>query len=120
MTELIFTPASVLDLLLQIDELSEYDIGITETIDGNLQLQIGESIYELNGNDVDEIKVDESIVDTISDINEDAYADLGMDATEDYIDYSDDEYVESSVIGELAKSLLLGGMVRLSAKMLQS
>lgn len=120
MTELIFTPAGVLDLLLQIEELSEYDIGITETLDGNLQLQIGESFYELADDDVEEIPVEESVVDTISDINEDTYSDLGMDASEEYENYSDDEYVESSVIGELAKTLLIGGMARLSAKVLTS
>ena len=134
MSETIFTPAAVLDLLLQIDELSEYDIGITETIDGKLQLQVGTSVYEIENENIEEIAVEESIVDTVSDINEETYSDLGVDSDDiqyghldendyvdeenDYVDYQD-EYVESGIITELAKTLLVGGMVRLAPKLLK-
>lgn len=121
MSELIFTPASVLDLLLQIDELSEYDIGLSETMDGNVQLQIGNSIYEIELNDAEDLPVEENIVDTVSEINEDAYADIAdtdlMDSYQD--DYMEDEPIESGILAEAAKSLLLGGMIKLSAKLLK-
>ena len=44
-SQLMFTPASVVDLLLQIDELKDKTIIIAETPDGQLQLTIGDSIY---------------------------------------------------------------------------
>ena len=47
MENIVFTPASLIDLLSKIDELSEFNVGITETIDGDLQLEIGDSIYSI-------------------------------------------------------------------------
>ena len=45
MGNLLFTPSAVLDLLVQIDELKDKEVGIVETLDGNLQLSIGDSDY---------------------------------------------------------------------------
>ena len=39
MDSIVFTPASLIDLLSQIEELKDYDIGISETIDGQIQLK---------------------------------------------------------------------------------
>ena len=44
--DLLFTPASILEILNQIDELKEYDLGVAETLDGKLQVQVGTSFYE--------------------------------------------------------------------------
>lgn len=116
MNETVFTPASVLSLLVSIDELSDKDISLTETFDGKLQLAIGDSIYELVPDTMNEIEVDLEIVEEVEDINSDTYSDLG-DAYD--IVYDDSlESVESGILKEVAKSLLLGGMVRLSAKLL--
>lgn len=107
---LVITPAGLLDLLSQIDELSEYPVGISETIDGQLQLQVGDSIYEINSEDASEIEVDESVVNEISDINEETYEQLDID---------EEVSIESGIIKELAKTLLVGGLVRMGAKVLR-
>ena len=114
MCEILFTPAALLDLLTQIDELSGLEIGLTETFDDKLQLQIGDSTYELEGENITEVQVDESEIDAIQDANLSAYQDL---ADTGEIELS--QPVTSGIIKELAKSLLLGGMIRLSAKLLR-
>lgn len=116
MSDKLFTPAAILSLLAQIDELKSYDVGITETIDGDLQLQIGDSIYLLEPDVDNEVVVDDKIIDQVEDINYDAYQDL--EASGD-VGVSDEIPIESGIIKELAKSLLLGGMIRLSGKLLK-
>ena len=105
-TEFMFTPAGLLDLLAQIEELSSYDIGISETLDGNLQLTVGESIYEVTANPV-EVEVTESDFDELVALNEDTYAELA----EDY-ESEETEPIETGLIKELAKTLLIGGVAR--------
>ena len=116
MNEVVFTPASVLALLANIDELADYDISLTETLDGGFQLSIGDSIYELVPDTMNEIEVDPEIVEEVDDINSDTYNDLGDDYS---VEYEELEPVESGILKEAAKSLLLGGMIRLSAKLLK-
>lgn len=109
-SEIVFTPAALLDLLSKIDEFKEFDLSLTENLDGTLQLQVGESFYELASSDsVNEIQVDESVVEEISDINESAYEDL-MD---DGLAENTLEPVESGIIKEAIKTLLIGGVVRM-------
>jgi hypothetical protein len=43
----IFTASEVLSLLLQIRELRDYHVGLTEIFDGGLQFSIGNSIYQV-------------------------------------------------------------------------
>lgn len=114
MENIVFTPASLIDLLSKIDELSEFNIGITETIDGDLQLEIGDSIYSIETEVATEITVDESVVDEVEHANESAYEALSDDVDVEYL-----ETIESGILKEAAKSLLLGGMLRLSAKLLK-
>lgn len=109
----VFTPAALLEVLSNIEELKNYAVGITETIDGKLQLQVGNSVYELEQQSPQtDIDVDEYIVDKVEDINEDAY-----NSIPEYEDTS--EPVEGGIISELAKNMLLGGMIRLSGKLLK-
>ena len=109
-SELVFTPAAVLDLLSKIDEFSEFDLSLTEALDGTLQLQVGDSMYSLASDDsVDEILVDEEIVDEVSDINETAYEALMGEGFSDAI-----EDIESGIIKETLKTLLIGGVVRMA------
>lgn len=42
-----FTPADVQDFLLQIDELSGYDISFEKTPDGSVEYLIGNSVYHI-------------------------------------------------------------------------
>lgn len=116
MDELVFTPASLIDLLSQIDELKDVDVGITEAIDGSLQLQVGSSIYNIDDRQAVEVSVDDLVVDQVNQANLDAYEDL-VDSAEMIISQ---EPVESGPIKELIKTLLVGGMVRLAAKTLKN
>lgn len=114
---ILFTPAALLDLLVQIEELKDTDIGITESPDGLIYVKIGSSTYIIDTSNVTEIPVEEEVVETVQDVNEEAYMDLNDSETVSIED--DPEVVQSSIIKELAKTLLLGGMVRLSAKWLR-
>ena len=48
MDELVFTPVAVLDFLSQITELQDYDITLTESNNGLLQITIGSSVYTID------------------------------------------------------------------------
>lgn len=113
MDEILLTPAALLDLLSQIDELSEYDIGLTEELNGDIQLTIGNSIYSISNDKTVDIPVDSYVVNNISDINIHTYETLSDQCNIDLIP------VESGVIKEIAKSLLVGGLVRLTNKLLK-
>lgn len=115
MDSILFTPASLIDLLSKISELSEYEIGISETIDGNLQLTIGDSVYDIDIDQANDIRVEDSVVDQVEEVNQEAYQELD-DSIE--VQVSDEAPVESGILKEIAKSLLLGGMIRLSKKLL--
>ncbi len=110
-----FTPASLIDLLSKIDELKDYDINVTETIDDQLQLSIGDSIYLIDNEDATPVQVSEDVVEAVEDINIEAYENL--DESIDVL-VGDEQPVESGILKEVAKSLLLGGMIRLSKKLL--
>lgn len=112
-SSILFTPAAVLDLLSSIDELQDVEVGITETLDGNIQCQVGNSFYEIRQEDAEEVQVDESVAEQVEDINETAYENLD----EDY-DRSQ-QPIESGIIKEALKTLMIGGMVRLGAKWLK-
>ena len=114
MDNVVFTPASVLSLLTKIDELKDVNIGMTETMDGKLQLSIGESVYELEPEVDTMVQVDDSVVDKIEDVNQQTYEDLAEDGEVEL-----QEEVTGGVLKEIAKTLLLGGMVRLTGKMLR-
>lgn len=114
MDNIVFTPASVLSLLTKIDELKDVNIGMTETMDGKLQLSVGESVYELEPEVDTSVQVDDSVVDKIEDVNQQTYEDLAEDGEVEL-----QEEVTGGVLKEIAKTLLLGGMVRLTGKMLR-
>lgn len=115
MENILFTPASVLSLLTKIDELKDLSIGLTETIDGKIQLQVGDSIYELQDDTMVEIPVDDSVVEVVDDVNQDTYEEL---ADEGEVELQ--EPITSGVLKELAKTLLVGGMVRLTGKIIKN
>lgn len=120
LNEVVFTSAAMLDLLLQIDELAGYTIGLTETLDGQLQLQIGDSIYLVQTSDCQTIRVEDEVVGEIEEVTEDAYTEI-LDCIESECDYptydeTTDTIVEGSIIKEIAKSLTLGGMIRFATK----
>lgn len=112
--EILFTPSSLLDLLSKVDELKEYPVGLTETFDGGLQLQIGNSFYSIEDKYASlDAEVDPEVVDAISDVNEETYSKLEEDGVEL-------ETIESGLIKEALKTLAIGGVVRLAKSYLQS
>lgn len=114
MNELVFTPAAVLDLLSQIDELKNVDVGITETFDDKLQVVVGDSIYEIENSNVTDIRVDKEVVEEVADTNQQAYDDMAESGEIEL-----NEPIESGIIKQVAKTLLVGGLVRLGANLLK-
>lgn len=113
--QILFTPAAILSILAQIDELKDKDIGITETLDHNLQLQVGETTYKIDPDAASVVNVDDYIISDISEINEEAYDDM-IESSQPDMQYTT---VTSGIIKELVKTLLVGGMVRLTSKILR-
>lgn len=118
MDSIVFTPASLIDLLSQIEELKDHDIGISETIDGGIQLTVGESLYIIDTENTTDIQVADQVVETVEDTNLEAYENLD-DSVDVVIPGEGEEPIESGLIKALAKTLLVGGLVRLSAKLLK-
>lgn len=117
MGSIVFTPASLLDLLSKIDELSEYDLDVSETFDGDLQLTIGDSTYLIESDEAVDIPADDSVVDAVEEANLDAYENLDDSVEFNMID--EGEPIESGILKETAKTLLVGGLVRLTGKLLK-
>ena len=112
--EILFTTASLLDFLQQIEELSDKDIILDEN-DSIITVTIGESTYSINKSDAEEVEVEPEVVDEVSEITETTYEEL--DAVE-YNELDSEEPVEGGLIKEALKTLAVGGLVRLTAKLL--
>ncbi len=112
MDKLLFTPAAVLDLLTQIEELQDYEIGITEELNGQLQLTVGDSVYSI-ADETTDVLVDDTVIEDVEDANMEAYEALSEHGEVDLLP------VESGIIKEVAKTLLVGGLVRLTKKLLK-
>lgn len=118
MNEILFTPSAVFDLLQNIDELSEYDLEIIETSNGKIQLRVGESLYNIDTSSATDIRVDKSVVDDVKEVNSSEYeSDIDSSYTADMV--SVDDEIISGVFKEVAKTLLVGGLVRLTSKLLR-
>lgn len=113
-SEILLTPASLLDLLSQIDELSEYDVQIAEQGD-QLQLKVGQSTYTIVG-DIHEAAVPEQVVEDVNTWSDDSISEL---VDNQYAELEEITPVTSGIIKEAAKTLLVGGLVRLTAKLLK-
>ena len=114
MNEILFTSSSIIDLLSQIEEFKDLDISISHSGD-NIELKIGDSIYSVATDNATDIEVPSTIVSEVQDVNYDAY-----DSMSDDVSVTDDsEVVESGVLKEIVKTLLVGGMVRLTSNILK-
>ena len=109
MGEVLYTSASVVDLLSQISELQGKTIDINET-DNQAVITIDDTEYTIPYNNATEIEVDDSVIDEVADITDTAY---------DEMDESTSEDITSGILKELAKTLFVGGLVRLTGKLLK-
>lgn len=105
MNEFVFTSSGLFELLSQIDELKDKQVQVEEK-SNSIDVRIGESVYSINLKNAAEVAVDEDAVEQVSEINDTVYDELADD-----IDSS--EPVESGIIRNAIKSLLLGGIIRL-------
>ena len=112
--QILFTPSSLLDILSNIDELHTHDINVTESSSGDIYLRIGEHNYKLDASQATDVSVDNATLNEVNEINEDGY-----DSVENVSIETDPDKIESGIIKEFAKTLLVGGLVRLSAKLLR-
>lgn len=117
MSELLFTPAAILDLLSKIDELKDIDVGVSELLDNQIQVTVGESVYIVSGEGATTIQVNPDTLEVIEDVNMDTYQQLSDSGEVELQD--NPEAVEGGIIKEFAKTLFVGGLVRLTAKMLR-
>lgn len=116
MEELLFTPSAILNLLTEIDELKYLDIGLYEVNDGSIEIHIGESTYIVSDDNAVDVQVTQEAIDIIDDTNSDNYQSL---ADSEGLELEDTISVEGGVIKEFAKTLLVGGLVRLTTKLLR-
>lgn len=105
----VLTPSSLMDFLSQVDELGDLQVAVSETPDGNVQVLVGDSVYSIDCSQAEDVYVPDEVVDTVDDINEQAY--------EDIVDGSDMvDPVEGGLIAEVVKTLAIGGLARLAGK----
>lgn len=110
METLVFTPAAILELLASIEEIKDLPVGVSETPDGDIQIQVGESNYIIKEPETkNTVKVEEEVVDKVDEINEQAYQDI-EDKFEDAVEK---EVIETGLVKALGKVLLIGGLVKL-------
>lgn len=111
MEQVLLTPSALLDFLLQVDELDDMTVSVSETADGNIQVLIGDSVYSIDCSNAEQVEVEPEAVDQVSDINEEAYEDI-VDSN----DNVEEVDVEAGLIKELVKTLAVGGLARLAGK----
>lgn len=110
---LLLTPASLVDFLSQIDELSEKSISLNSD-NGYIEVSIGEATYRIRPQDEVNVPVSVDDIDEVNEAADDTYDEL---VDNGYVENSDE--IESGLIKELIKTLAIGGMVRLAAKKLK-
>lgn len=114
---ILFTPSALLDFLIQIDELKDKVVSVTETADGDLQVEIGDSAYIVKTDSAKDVDVEQQAADQVADLNMDAYSDI----VEENSDASfEDVNVEAGILAEIAKTLAIGGLARLNGKAVKS
>lgn len=119
MEQQLFTPAALLSLLSQIDELKDKQIELTETLDGTMQLCIGDSVYAIEDVAPVVFEVEPEVVEQVDDLNEETYSDMQEIGEVEMFDTEDDDIpIEGGILSELFKTLAVGGMVRLTSKLL--
>lgn len=117
MAEVLFTGASLIDFLSQVEELKDQNLDLKET-DLGFQVTIGDSIYNILPFEPTTVEVEEEVLDTVADANLDALLDMEAEGKVTLREFRDDEAVEGGPILNLIKTLFVGGLVRMGTKQL--
>lgn len=110
-SQIMLTPAALLDFLTQLEELEGMEISVSETDGGDIAVKIGDSGYKIDSSNAEDIDVPDTVVDEAIDLNEDAFEDI----VEDSDDFEAVE-VEGGIVYETLKTLAIGGLARLAGK----
>ena len=114
---ILFTPSALLDFLIQIDELKDKVVSVTETADGDLQVEIGDSAYIVKTDSAKDVDVEQQAAEQVADLNMDAYSDIVEENSDaNFADVN----VEAGILAEIAKTLAIGGLARLNGKAVKS
>lgn len=111
--QILLTPSALFDFLSQIEELKDKEISLDTS--AGIELNIGTSSYSIDTSKAEEFEVEEETIEDIQEVNDNALDEICEDDRADI----EDEPVEGGIIKELAKTLLVGGLVRLSAKLIK-
>lgn len=114
---ILFTPSALLDFLIQIDELKDKVVSVTETADGDLQVEIGDSAYIVKTDSAKDVDVEQQAAQQVADLNMDAYSDIVEENSDANFE---DVNVEAGILAEIAKTLAIGGLARLNGKAVKS
>lgn len=114
---ILFTPSALLDFLIQIDELKDKVVSVTETADGDLQVEIGDSAYIVKTDSAKDVDVEQQAAEQVADLNMDAYSDIVEENSDTNFE---DVNVEAGILAEIAKTLAIGGLARLNGKAVKS
>lgn len=114
---ILFTPSALLDFLIQIDELKDKVVSVTETADGDLQVEIGDSAYIVKTDSAKDVDVEQQAAEQVADLNMDAYSDIVEENSDANFE---DVSVEAGILAEIAKTLAIGGLARLNGKAVKS
>lgn len=115
--QILFTPASLLDLLCQVDEFAEFELGVVTGIDGDLILTVGDSQYKIEPDHPLDLEVEPEVAEDVAEQNMSAYEDL-VDKSDD-VSSGDQEVIESGIYTDTLKNMLVGGLVRMAGKYLK-
>lgn len=114
---ILFTPSALLDFLIKIDELKDKVVSVTETADGDLQVEIGDSAYIVKTDSAKDVDVEQQAAEQVADLNMDAYSDIVEENSDANFQ---DVNVEAGILAEIAKTLAIGGLARLNGKAVKS
>lgn len=125
MEQNLITTSGLLEILLNIDELSEYPIDVQETTDGNISITIGNSSYvAVTSESAITMSATPEDADLISELNEEVYEEIVEEYSDNNVDLDDynpnmpEDTVESGLLKDIAKTFLLGGAIKLAKKLL--
>lgn len=116
MDQLVITPAGLLEILSQIEELQGLEIEVVESPEGSLKLSVGDSTYVLKSTSENTVDVPAKVLEEVDIINQEAYDDLAYSGSADLLQ----DAVTSGLLKEIVKTLAIGGLVRLAKRLLKS